>query len=81
MTSFKVALVTVDIDMPDWVPEAIAKEGIEFVIRECETKEELAETAGDADLVWVFGGGLIIGPDHLDHFDVIPNCGAVIRIC
>ncbi len=83
MARFKVALVALDEQLshdeampPDWIAESLAKEGIDFVLRECTTQEELAQHAGDADVVWVFGGRPVVTAESLK---VIPRCGAIIR--
>ena len=64
MNPFKVALVSIDrvrddSRLPTWVSDRIAAEGVELVFRQCDDRETLKATAGDADLVWVFGGGRI----------------------
>ncbi len=77
MKPFKVALVGLDNQVvPQWVYERFAEAGIEFVVRECTSREMLAETAGDADAVWVFGTHYCL---YADNLDVIPRCGAIIR--
>jgi D-3-phosphoglycerate dehydrogenase len=75
--SFKVALVALDGNsVPEWVPERLARDGISFVARECHGRDELRETAGDADVVWVFGTHECLTAENLE---VIPRCGAIIR--
>ena len=55
MDRFKVALVGLSGQaMPDWVPQGMAEEGISFVVHECITRQELAQHAADADVVWAF---------------------------
>jgi D-3-phosphoglycerate dehydrogenase / 2-oxoglutarate reductase len=77
MTTFKVAMVALDgQEVPDWVRERLGQKGIEFVVRECTTREELAATAGDADVVWVFGAPHVLTAENLP---LIPRCGAIIR--
>ncbi len=77
MTRFKVALVGLDgQEVPAWVPERLAGERIELVIRECGSPEELRETAGDADVVWIFGGSQIVSESTLSSLE---RCGALIR--
>src|SRR5919201_1935551 len=77
MARFKVALVALDEQkVPEWVPAKFAQEGIEFVVQECTSREELARLAGDADVVWVFGTHYCLYPENLD---VIPRCGGIIR--
>ena len=75
--AFKVALVAMDADeVPAWVESGIADVGIDFVQEECETAEDLARVAGDADLVWVFGGGKVVSAETLPTLE---RCGAIIR--
>ena len=77
MTRFKVAMVHMDPEeLPAWVPETMANHDIEFVFEECETRAQLASCAGDADVVWVFGGSLIVTAESLAD---LPRCGALIR--
>jgi D-3-phosphoglycerate dehydrogenase len=75
--SFKVALVGLDgPGTPGWVTERLAAEQIGFAMRECTTPAELAETAGDADVVWIFGGSRIVSDETLP---LLARCGAIIR--
>ena len=77
MTQFKVAMVHMDAEeLPAWVPETMASHDIEFVFEECETRAQLASCAGDADVVWVCGGSLIVDAESLAD---LPRCGALIR--
>lgn len=77
MTRFKVALVGLDSQVvPDWVPARLQEHGIDFVARECRSRDELAQTAGDADVVWVFGTHYCV---YAENLDVIPRCGGIIR--
>ena len=77
MTKFKVAMVAMDPEeLPEWVPETFASHNIEYVYQECETRAQLASCAGDADVVWVFGGSLIVTAESLAD---LPRCGALIR--
>ena len=77
MSNFKVSLVALDGQTPpDWVAKEVQAAGIDFVVHECTTREELADHAGDADVVWVFGGSPIV---TAENFEVLPRCGAVIR--
>ena len=76
MRPFKVALVGVEGEpVPDWVSQELTKEGIDFFVRECTTREELAQYAGDADLVWVWGSQVLTA----DSLAAIPCCGAIVR--
>lgn len=77
MNRFKVALVALDgQSVPDWVPDRFAQEGIDFVAKECTSREMLAQMAGDADIVWVFGTHYCL---YAENLDVIPRCGGIIR--
>lgn len=77
MTRFKVAMVHMDPEvMPEWVPETMASHDVEFVFEECETRAQLAACAGDADVVWIFGGSEIVDAESLAD---LPRCGALIR--
>lgn len=76
MRRFKVVLVDFDGNtVPRWVGEALAKEGIDFVARECKTSEELAQHALDADVVWNFGSRVV----NAESLAALPQCGAIIR--
>lgn len=77
--TFKVAMVALDSNtgaIPDWVSATFRSEGVHFVYEECTTKDDIARVAGNADLVWLFGGSKIINGDTLP---VLEKCGAVIR--
>lgn len=77
MPAFKVALVGLDgQSVPGWVYERFEREDIGFAVRECVSREELAQTAGDADVVWVFGSHRCV---YAENLDVVPRCGAIIR--
>ena len=76
MNPFKVAWVAGGGETPKWVVEAFTNEGINFIANKCQTKEELARVAGDADVVWVYGRNRILTKENLE---VIPNCGGIIR--
>ena len=76
MNPFKVALVGFEgMVMPDWVPQSLAEAGIDFIARECGTRRELAQWAGDADVVWVFGSRVLTA----ENLAVMDRCGAIIR--
>ena len=77
MTKFKVAMVHMDPEeLPDWVPETMASHSIEFVFEECETHSQLVSCAGDADVVWIFGGSHIVTAENVAD---LRRCGALIR--
>lgn len=73
----KVALVDLDgHPVPDWVPQRLEREGIELVVHDCKTRAELTEHAGDADVVWLFGGKRILQEGNLA---AVPRCRAIVR--
>ena len=77
MASFKTALVGYEEQtIPDWVYDDLAKAGIALAVQECTTTEELRALAGDADLVWLFGGSRIVTADNID---VLERCRAILR--
>lgn len=74
---FKVALVDLDGQtVPDWVQETLTREGIDLVVHDCRTREELAAHAADADVVWLFGGSRILLGNNLA---AVPRCRAILR--
>lgn len=77
MADFKAALVALDGDtVPDWVVLRLAENDVGLVVRDCRTSAELVEVAGDADLVWIFGGGTIVSADTLPE---LRRCQAILR--
>jgi len=80
-TPFKVALVGLDSQaVPDSVVTGLAEQTIKLVVHECESREELAQWAGDADVVWVFGSSRCLhGQMSPDELSILPKCGAIIR--
>ena len=73
----KVALVDLDGQtVPDWVREHMDREGIELVIHECRTRADLAAHAGDAEVVWLFGGSRVLLDGNLA---AVPRCRAILR--
>ena len=79
MSRFKVALVHIDADapeMPGWVRDDLQRQGVELVIHECRTSDELAQFAGNADVVWLFGAGDVVTAANID---LLQRCGAIIR--
>lgn len=80
-SNFKVALVALDPQaseggIPDWVTDAFRAEFMHFVYEECTTKEDIARVAGDADIVWVFGGSEIVNAETIS---VLERCGGIVR--
>lgn len=77
MNRFKVALIALDAQqVPEWVTAKFAEAEIDFVVKDCTSREMMAEVAGDADVVWVFGTHYCL---YAENFDVIPRCGGIIR--
>ena len=81
MKPFKVSLVSIDLasnnpGLPQWVERKITAEGIDFVSCQCGDRESLIQTAGDADVVWVYGGGTIVTADALPY---LTCCKALLR--
>jgi D-3-phosphoglycerate dehydrogenase len=77
MSQFTVALVALDGQtVPDWVAAELAQAGIDFAASECTTDEELVQLAGDADVVWVFGGSRVVTATNLPQ---LKRCGAIVR--
>src|SRR5262245_14631055 len=75
--AFKVALVGMDgKSVPDWVYADLGKAKIDFAFKQCKTREELAATGGDADVVWVFGSHESV---YKENLDVLKKCGAILR--
>lgn len=73
----KVALVDLDgHQCPEWVVEQLAQAGVELMVRQCNTKEELAAHAVDAEIVWLFGGSRVL---HGGTLEMLPKCRAIVR--
>jgi D-3-phosphoglycerate dehydrogenase len=77
MPSVKAALVALDGQtVPDWVPTRLEQEGIDLAIQECQSDDDLARHAADADVVWLFGGSRVLTADNLG---LLARCGAILR--
>jgi D-3-phosphoglycerate dehydrogenase len=73
----RVALVDLDGQtVPDWVGPGLEREGVELIVHDCKTRAELAACAGEADVVWLFGGSRILRDGNLE---VLPRCRAIVR--
>jgi D-3-phosphoglycerate dehydrogenase len=73
---FKVVLVGTGYErVPDWVFEKLHRESIDFLHRGCRTVEELVQEAGDVDLVWVWGGPILME----GCLEAFPRCGAILH--
>lgn len=74
---FKVALVAMD--LPPFEPEMLQRltdHNVELNHQECDQPEQVLSAAGDADVVFVGGGGRVVTAEVLRQLD---NCGAVLR--
>jgi D-3-phosphoglycerate dehydrogenase / 2-oxoglutarate reductase len=77
MGRFKVALIDRSPDqVPAWVPEELAAVDIDFTFEPCTTVEDLVRVAGDANVLWIYGGNRLARGENLD---LLPHCGAIIR--
>jgi len=77
MEPFRVALIYLDGQaLPDWVAPRLAQAGVELAVRECTTRQELAEHAGEADLVWMFGGSKVVTEESMKD---LRRCRAILR--
>lgn len=76
--SFKVALVggVPNDEVPAWVTERLQQEGIAFAARNCVSREELAEIASDADIVWTLGNHECL---YAENLDVLSRCAVILR--
>ena len=75
--SVKVALVDLDGQaVPEWVVPGLQCEGVELLIRQCNSSAELAEHAKDAEIVWLFGGSRVL---HGGSLEVLSQCRAIVR--
>lgn len=75
--AFKVALVSADPgEVPSAVSERLAGHGVSFVARRCGNAAELADTAGDADVVWFSGSPPVIRAENLP---LLKRCRALLR--
>jgi D-3-phosphoglycerate dehydrogenase len=73
----RVALVDLDGQtVPDWVAETLTREGVDLVIHDCTTREDLTSHAADAEVIWLFGGSRILQDGNLD---ALPRCRAILR--
>jgi D-3-phosphoglycerate dehydrogenase len=75
----RLTVALVDLDghtLPDWVRTSLEQEDIALVVHDCKTRAQLATHAGDAGVVWLFGGSRILQGGNLD---VVPRCRAILR--
>jgi len=61
----------------DWVPQHLERAGIDFVVQDCASTEELHRYAHDAQIVWAYGGrrGLLEG----ESLRGLKQCVAILR--
>jgi D-3-phosphoglycerate dehydrogenase / 2-oxoglutarate reductase len=61
----------------EWVPKRLEEAGINFAVMDCASKEDLVKCAGDAQIVWAYGGrrGVLEG----EALKALPNCVAIVR--
>jgi D-3-phosphoglycerate dehydrogenase / 2-oxoglutarate reductase len=77
MGRFKVALIDRSPEqVPAWVPEELSAAGIDYTLEPCTTVDDLVRVAGDANVLWIYGGSRLARGENLD---LLPNCGAIIR--
>jgi D-3-phosphoglycerate dehydrogenase len=79
--SFKAALVALDArKVPDWLVDKLQSENVDLVVKNCLSAPEFLACAGDADLVWVFGGNKFVSPENLGPLlPQLERCGAILR--
>jgi D-3-phosphoglycerate dehydrogenase len=63
--------------LPDWFAGRMASVGIEHVVIECRTPDDLEAAAAGAEIVWLFSGMELLMGDCLSR---IPNCGLILRV-
>ena len=74
---FKVVMVASEGQrMPDWVPQRLKNHGIDFSVHICDTSEQVIERAGDANVIWVFGGSKVVASHTLPK---LKRCQAILR--
>ena len=78
MKKFKVALVsTGGHPIPEWVYKRFEDENIEFVVNDCETRQDLEKLAKDADVLFITSSkkGLICE----ENMDIFEKAGCAIK--
>jgi D-3-phosphoglycerate dehydrogenase / 2-oxoglutarate reductase len=77
VAGLKVALVDLDGKIvPAWVPESLSRAGIQLVVGDSKTRDDLARYAGDAEVIWLLGGSRILQNGNLG---AVPRCWAIVR--
>lgn len=73
----KIALVALnEQQVPEFVTETLERENISLVVRECLTRQDLAECASDAEIVWSFGDCVALSAENLA---ALRECKVLIR--
>lgn len=62
--------------LPPEIPPQLRNAGMELICRKCETSDELAEFASDADILWMFGANPALTEGVLDR---LPYCRVLLR--
>jgi D-3-phosphoglycerate dehydrogenase len=77
MPRLRVVLVANDLPpTPEWIGQRLAERGIELVERACGNAAEVAQAAGDADIVWIMGGACVITAEVLPS---LRRCRVILR--
>jgi D-3-phosphoglycerate dehydrogenase len=79
MTGHRVKGALVDLDgqtVPEWVPQALYREGIDLLVHDCKTRADLEAHAAEAEVVWLFGGSRLLQGGNLE---AVPRCRAILR--
>ena len=63
--------------LPAGFEDRMAEAGLELVMAECETGEDLEACARDAEIVWLYHGRRVLRGDNLLR---IPRCGLILRV-
>jgi D-3-phosphoglycerate dehydrogenase len=78
MRPFKVALIEITepaTSVPQWVTRTLESEGLDFIVRGCRTRSDLAAYASDANLIWAWGNSVL----KSSGLDLLTHCGAILR--
>ena len=73
----KVVLVSLDgPPIEDRMIKTLAEHGVDLVINECDSPEEVVSVAKDAGVIWVASGSRVVTVEVLNRLD---RCGAILR--
>ena len=78
MRPFKVALIEITepaTSVPQWVTSTLESEELDFVVRGCRTRSDLATYASDANLIWLWGNAVLKNAG----LELFTHCGAILR--